>query len=118
MGRLAQPDIRKRLIPSRPSAFCRGVSQINGRRNKMGFIFDHDDVKGKAARNIYAFLLSFTLFLPEKIRLFYSCLSATIGSTLAARIAGYNPKVMPMPALMNKGITMLSRVMTVGIFEK
>jgi len=31
------------------AAFCRGVSQINGRRNKMGFIFDHDDVKRKAA---------------------------------------------------------------------
>ncbi len=31
------------------AAFCRGVSQINGHRNKMGFIFDHDDVKGKVA---------------------------------------------------------------------
>jgi transposase len=30
-------------------AFCRGISRINGRRNKMGFIFDHDDVKQKAA---------------------------------------------------------------------
>ncbi len=31
------------------AAFCRGVSQIDGHRNRMGFIFDHDDVKGKAA---------------------------------------------------------------------
>jgi putative transposase len=31
------------------AAFCRGVSQINGRRNKIRFIFDHDDVKRKAA---------------------------------------------------------------------
>lgn len=30
-------------------AFCQGISRINGRRNKMGFIFDHDDVKQKAA---------------------------------------------------------------------
>jgi transposase len=31
------------------AAFCRGVKRVNGRRNKMGFIFDHDDVKKKAA---------------------------------------------------------------------
>jgi len=31
------------------AAFCRGVSRVNGRRNKMGFIFDHDDVNRKAA---------------------------------------------------------------------
>jgi len=31
------------------AAFCRGVSRVNGQRNKMGFIFDHDDVKTKAA---------------------------------------------------------------------
>jgi transposase len=31
------------------AAFCRGASQINDRRNKMGFIFYHDDVKRKAA---------------------------------------------------------------------
>jgi hypothetical protein len=31
------------------AAFCRGVSRVNGRRNKMGFIFDHDDVNKKAA---------------------------------------------------------------------
>ena len=31
------------------AAFCRGVSRINGHRNKMGFIFDHDDIKRKAA---------------------------------------------------------------------
>jgi transposase len=30
-------------------AFCRGVSRVNGRRNKMGFIFDHDDVNRKVA---------------------------------------------------------------------
>jgi transposase len=31
------------------TAFCRGVSRVNGRRNKMGFIFDHDDVNKKVA---------------------------------------------------------------------
>jgi len=31
------------------TAFCKGVSRVNGRRNKMGFIFDHDDVKTMAA---------------------------------------------------------------------
>jgi transposase len=31
------------------AAFCRGVSRINGQRNKMGFIFDHDDVNRKVA---------------------------------------------------------------------
>jgi len=31
------------------AAFRRGVGRINGHRNKMGFMFDHDDVQGKAA---------------------------------------------------------------------
>jgi hypothetical protein len=31
------------------AAFCRGVSRVNGHRNKMGFIFEHDDVKTRAA---------------------------------------------------------------------
>jgi transposase len=31
------------------AAFCRGVSRVNGRKNRMGFIFDHDDVNRKAA---------------------------------------------------------------------
>jgi transposase len=31
------------------AAFCRGVRRVNGRRNKMGFIFEHDDVSKKAA---------------------------------------------------------------------
>ena len=31
------------------TAFCSGVSRINGHKNKMGFIFDHDDVKTRAA---------------------------------------------------------------------
>jgi transposase len=30
-------------------AFRRGVARINGHRNKMGFIFNHDDVHKKAA---------------------------------------------------------------------
>lgn len=30
-------------------AFHRGVGRINGHRNQMGFIFDHDDVQKKAA---------------------------------------------------------------------
>jgi transposase len=31
------------------AAFRRGVSRINGDRDKMGFMFDHDDVLGKKA---------------------------------------------------------------------
>jgi transposase len=31
------------------AAFRRGVVRVNGRRNKMGFMFDHDDVHQKAA---------------------------------------------------------------------
>jgi transposase len=31
------------------TAFRRGVSKVNGHRNKMGFIFDHDDVKTRVA---------------------------------------------------------------------
>jgi transposase len=30
-------------------AFRRGVARVNGHRNKMGFMFDHDDVQKKAA---------------------------------------------------------------------
>jgi hypothetical protein len=31
------------------AVFRRGVARINGHRNKMDFIFNHDDVKQKAA---------------------------------------------------------------------
>jgi len=31
------------------AAFRHGVGGINGHRNKMGFMFDHDDVQKKAA---------------------------------------------------------------------
>lgn len=31
------------------AAFRRGVARVNGRRNQMGFMFDHDDVQKKAA---------------------------------------------------------------------
>jgi transposase len=31
------------------AAFKRGVAQINGHRNRMGFMFDHDDLTGKQA---------------------------------------------------------------------
>ncbi len=30
-------------------AFRRGVGRINGHRNQMGFMFDHDDIHKKAA---------------------------------------------------------------------
>jgi len=30
-------------------AFRRGVARVNGQRDKMGFMFDHDDVQQKAA---------------------------------------------------------------------
>jgi len=32
-----------------PQAFRRGVAHINGHRNQMGFMFDHDDTQQKAA---------------------------------------------------------------------
>jgi transposase len=31
------------------TAFRQGVARFNGHRDKMGFMFDHDDVQGKAA---------------------------------------------------------------------
>ena len=31
------------------TAFRRGVARVNGHRNKMGFMFDHDDIHKKAA---------------------------------------------------------------------
>ncbi len=31
------------------AAFRRGVGRVNGHRNQMGFMFDHDDVQKKAA---------------------------------------------------------------------
>jgi len=31
------------------SAFCRGVGRINGHRDKMGFVFNHDDVQLRKA---------------------------------------------------------------------
>jgi hypothetical protein len=29
------------------AAFRKGVGRVNGRRDQMGFMFDHDDVLGK-----------------------------------------------------------------------
>ena len=31
------------------AAFQRGVGRINGHRNQMGFMFDHDEIQKKAA---------------------------------------------------------------------
>ena len=30
-----------------PPAFRKGVGRVNGHRDRMGFMFDHDDVLGK-----------------------------------------------------------------------
>ena len=38
-----------RTIEDLVAAFRTGVTRINGRRDKMGFMFDHDDVRTKAA---------------------------------------------------------------------
>ena len=38
-----------RRIDDLVAAFGAGVARINGRRDKMGFMFDHDDVQRKAA---------------------------------------------------------------------
>ena len=48
----------------------------------------------------------------------HSCLKAMMGSTLAAFAAGYKPKIIPTPTLINRGSNMLSRVITVGILAK
>jgi hypothetical protein len=37
------------VIEDLVTAFRRGVAGVNGRRNKMGFMFDHDDVHKKTA---------------------------------------------------------------------
>jgi hypothetical protein len=31
------------------AAFRRGVGRVNGHRDRMGFMFDHDDVQAKKA---------------------------------------------------------------------
>lgn len=49
---------------------------------------------------------------------YYSCRSAMIGSTLAARIAGYKPKTSPITKLITKGSAMLAGVITVGMPAK
>jgi hypothetical protein len=54
----------------------------------------------------------------DRRRCFYSCLKATMGSTLAACIAGYNPKIMPIVMLMNSGNRTPSNVMIVVMPEK
>ena len=38
-----------RTIEDLVTAFRNGVTRINGHRDKMGFMFDHDDVRRKAA---------------------------------------------------------------------
>ena len=67
--------------------------------------FENDECKG-------------SLWLNKAEQMAYSWRKATIGSTLAARIAGYNPKIMPMPALINKGMKILVAVITVGMRAK
>jgi hypothetical protein len=48
----------------------------------------------------------------------YSCLKATIGSTLEARTAGYKPKIIPIFVLINKENKILPGVITVSIPAK
>ena len=50
--------------------------------------------------------------------MYHSCLKATMGSTLAACMAGYNPKRMPMVMLIRSGSRIPFKVITVIIPEK
>jgi transposase len=47
LKRTVLANVLFRTLADLTAAFRRGVSRINGDRDKMGFMFDHDDVLGK-----------------------------------------------------------------------
>jgi transposase len=47
LKRTVLANVLFRTLADLTTAFRRGVSRINGDRDKMGFMFDHDDVLGK-----------------------------------------------------------------------
>jgi transposase len=49
LKRTVLANVLFRSLDELVGAFRRGVGQVNGHRERMGFIFDHDDVLGKAA---------------------------------------------------------------------
>jgi transposase len=49
LKRTVLANVLFRTLDDLVAAFCRGVGRINGRRNQMGFMFDHDDVHKKVA---------------------------------------------------------------------
>lgn len=49
LKRTVLANVLFRTMDDLVAAFRRGVGRINGHRNKMGFIFDHDDIQKKAA---------------------------------------------------------------------
>ena len=49
LKRTVLANVLFRNIDDLTKAFRRGVGRVNGRRDKMGFMFDHDDVLGNKA---------------------------------------------------------------------
>jgi len=49
LKRTVLANVLFRTLDDLVRAFRRGVACLNGRRNKMGFMFDHDDVQKNAA---------------------------------------------------------------------
>jgi transposase len=49
LKRTVLANVLFKTIDDLVAAFRRGVGRINGHRNQMGFMFDHDDVQKKAA---------------------------------------------------------------------
>jgi transposase len=49
LKRTVLANVLFRTLDDLVAAFCRGVGRINGHRNQMGFMFDHDDVHKKVA---------------------------------------------------------------------
>jgi transposase len=49
LKRTVLANVLFRNIEDLADAFSRGVGRVNGHRDRMGFMFDHDDVLGKIA---------------------------------------------------------------------
>jgi len=49
LKRTVLANVLFRTLDDLVAAFRRGVGRINGHRNQMGFVFDHDDVSKKVA---------------------------------------------------------------------
>ena len=49
LKRTVLANVLFRNLQDLAEAFRRGVGRVNGHRDRMGFMFDHDDVLGKKA---------------------------------------------------------------------